>query len=211
MTHLFDVLGLDPSDTLVWGVALALPILVFLTLLVLLRMMSRAKRRRAAAARVLDTPAGLSPAPFAATELQEPAAKILPAGPSHSKLESQSADPVEHVMAQISATVAKPALAPHYLELALLHRARGDEPAALAALRLAAGLAAQHGPRTAHAEARLELAEAAFNGGDLTGACEQWQMARTALHEEGDKAAHARVEKRMRDNGCPTDWVLTDF
>jgi len=22
---------------------------------------------------------------------------------------------------------------------------------------------------------------------------------------------HASIEKRMRANGCPTDWVLTDF
>ena len=117
-------------------------------------------------------------------------------------------------MAQINdatASSSKTALAPLYLELARLHRAAGNETASLAALRSAAGLSAQHGPRAAHAEARLELAEAAFKSGDLTGACEQWQMARTALHEDGQKDAHARVEKRMRDNGCPTDWVLTDF
>ena len=47
--------------------------------------------------------------------------------------------------------------------------------------------------------------------GDLTSACEQWQIARTAYLESGDTDQHARIEKRMRDNGCPTDWVLTDF
>lgn len=102
-------------------------------------------------------------------------------------------------------------LAPLFLEMARHHKAVGDEQAYLAALRSAAGLGAQHGPRAAHAEARLQLAEAAFDAGDLTGACEQWQMARDALRDDGQKDAHARVEQRMRDNGCPTDWVLTDF
>ena len=79
------------------------------------------------------------------------------------------------------------------------------------ALRAAAGCGALHGPRSAHAEARLQLGEAAYATGDLASACEQWQLARTAFLADGQKEQHARVEKRMRDNGCPTDWVLTDF
>jgi len=57
----------------------------------------------------------------------------------------------------------------------------------------------------------LELAEAAYLAGDLTTACEQWQLARTAYLEDGQMERHASIEKRMRANGCPTDWVLTDF
>lgn len=102
-------------------------------------------------------------------------------------------------------------LAPLFLEMARHHKAAGDEASYLAALRSAAGLGAQHGPRAAHAEARLQLAEAAHRAGDLTGACEQWQMARDALYDDGQKEVHARVEQLMRDNGCPTDWVLNDF
>ena len=105
----------------------------------------------------------------------------------------------------------KVALAPLYLELARAHRDAGQHSDCLTALRSAAGLASQHGPRTAHADARLELAEAAFVSGDLTSACEHWQLAKIALHDDGQREAQVRVEKRMRDNGCPTDWVLTDF
>lgn len=98
-----------------------------------------------------------------------------------------------------------------YLDMADAHLELGDVAARMQALRSAAGIAAQHGPRADHARARLALAEAAFEAHDLTGACEQWQMARSALFEDGQKAAYDRVDRRMRDNGCPTDWVLTDF
>lgn len=102
-------------------------------------------------------------------------------------------------------------LAPIYLELAHAHRAAGRDTDAMRALRSAAGIASKFGPRAAHAEARLELAEMAFNAGDLTSACEHWQMAKTALFDDGQRDAQARIERRMKDQGCPTDWVLTDF
>ena len=114
-------------------------------------------------------------------------------------------------LAGVNGRVPNPALAPLYLELAKLQHGAGDDVARLSSLRSAAGLAAQHGPRSIHAEARLELAEVAYRCGDLTSACEHWQMARTALLDDGQREAHARVEQRMRDHGCPTDWVLTDF
>jgi hypothetical protein len=103
------------------------------------------------------------------------------------------------------------ALAPIYLELALKYLAAGDEAHYNEALLAAAALAAQHGPRSVHAEVRLELAAAAVRAGDTTGACEQWQMARIAFEEDGQKDAYDRVDLLMRENGCPTDWVLTDF
>jgi hypothetical protein len=81
----------------------------------------------------------------------------------------------------------------------------------MTALRSAAGYASLHGPLGCHAAARLQLAEAAYSAGDLTSACEQWQMARGAFLEDGQMDEHARIDRRMRDNGCPTDWVLTDF
>lgn len=98
-----------------------------------------------------------------------------------------------------------------YLDLAAAYDRAGDQNARMEALRSAAGNGALHGPHSAHAAARLALGEAAHEAGDLTGACEQWQLARTACLEGGDTAQHAIIEKRMRDNGCPTDWVLTDF
>lgn len=106
---------------------------------------------------------------------------------------------------------ALPELAPLYLDLARRQAAEGNLSARMASLRSAAGYGALHGPKATHAEVRLELAEAAYAGGDLTSACEQWQIARTAFQEAGLADAHARVERRMSENGCPTDWVLTDF
>jgi tetratricopeptide (TPR) repeat protein len=103
------------------------------------------------------------------------------------------------------------ALAALYLDLARCHGLAGDEASRLSALRSAATYGSQHGPHAAHAEARIELAEIAFRAGDLTSACEQWQMARAALLKDGQTERHASIEKRMRENGCPTDWVLTGF
>jgi tetratricopeptide (TPR) repeat protein len=103
------------------------------------------------------------------------------------------------------------ALATLYVELARAQEQAGDLAAKMSALRSAAGYGALHGPPSAHAVARLALAEAAHQEGDLTSACEQWQLARAAFLESGDPERHAHVERRMRDNGCPTDWVLTDF
>lgn len=102
-------------------------------------------------------------------------------------------------------------LAQLYLDLAWAEQQGGSEAPALQALRSAAGVAARFGPPSVHADARLELADAAFRAGDLTGACEQWQLARAALVAAGRTADEERIEQRMRDHGCPTDWVLTEF
>lgn len=97
------------------------------------------------------------------------------------------------------------------LYLALAKSPGQSDAARMSALRSAAGYGALHGPKSVHAEARLELAEAAVALGDMTSACEHWQLARVAFGDDGNKAAHDRVEKKMLDAGCPTDWVLTDF
>lgn len=132
-------------------------------------------------------------------------------------LESAADEPplpraVDEIKKNIDNAIAdKPALAPLYLELSRAHKLRGEMTARMEALRLAAGHGAQYGPASAHGDARLELAEAAYDQGDLSSACEQWQLARTAYLEAKNDVAHARVDQRMRDHGCPTDWVLTDF
>lgn len=61
------------------------------------------------------------------------------------------------------------------------------------------------------AEARVELAELARAAGDLTTACEHWQMARALFHKLARENDLAATEEAMRVHGCPTDWVLTDF
>ncbi len=240
MSSLLNVFGLDAVDAVVRPLVIALPVLVLATLIALLaRVRRNAKRRaavRAADAKAqssiratADPVAPLPPPParpstddqkattapaqpepreltFYATAPTTPAANLPPADPRQISIEALQFKLNEAMKVQSKAT-----LAPMFLDMAKHHKAAGDEQSYLAALRSAAGLAAQHGPSSAHAEARLALAEAAFQNGDPIGACEQWQMARNALLEDGQKEAHARVEQRMRDNGCPTDWVLTDF
>jgi hypothetical protein len=105
----------------------------------------------------------------------------------------------------------KAALADLYLAQARGYAKLGDEKARIAALTSAAECGSLYGPQASHASARMELAEVAYNAGDLTSACEHWHLARGAFEASGQTEEHARVEKLMRDNGCPTDWVLTGF
>ncbi len=60
-------------------------------------------------------------------------------------------------------------------------------------------------------EARYYLAKVNKEMGDLTLACEHWQIARELYEAKGDKERIAEIEKHMRENGCPTDWVLNGF
>ncbi len=183
-------------EQIVQALLLVLPVAVLATLVMLLVKSAKKKKSKrkavgdgAAAAQLIAMPA--EPSPVAAAIDAHAALTV--------KLRDAEADGDNAV------------LAPIYLELAHTHRAAGRENEAMRALRSAAGIASKFGPRAAHAEARLELAEMAFNAGDLTSACEHWQMAKTALFDDGQRDAQARIERRMKDQGCPTDWVLTDF
>ena len=61
------------------------------------------------------------------------------------------------------------------------------------------------------AMARLELGDLARACGDLTTACEHWQMARALFTDLKRPAETVAAEKRMESAGCPTDWVLNQF
>lgn len=98
-----------------------------------------------------------------------------------------------------------------YLAEALQLRETGEEEAAAESLRNAIILATKIGNRQLHAAARLELGDIAQVQGDLHTACEHWQMARSLYEEEQSDRDAKRCESRMMSNGCPTDWVLTDF
>lgn len=102
-------------------------------------------------------------------------------------------------------------LAPLYYELSQRLKRTDSGNAWLGPLRSAAGYGALHGPADVHATARMALAERALDDNDLTTACEHWQMARSAFESSGRSDAQKHVEALMSDNGCPTDWVLTDF
>jgi Tfp pilus assembly protein PilF len=78
-------------------------------------------------------------------------------------------------------------------------------------LRKSIRIASRIGNKKTHAEARLELAEIARAEGDLTTACEHWQIARALFSDLSHAKGRDKAETLMREHGCPTDWVLNDF
>jgi tetratricopeptide (TPR) repeat protein len=102
-------------------------------------------------------------------------------------------------------------LPPLYLSLAQCRLAEGEAAEAEELLRKSIRGAAGPRYRDIHAKARVVLGDIAHANGDLTTACEHWQIARALFHELRQTRDHSAVEARMLKNGCPTDWVLTDF
>lgn len=72
-------------------------------------------------------------------------------------------------------------------------------------------LALQQGQKLSQAHARVALGDLCKAGDDLTTACEHWQLARDIFAELQETQARKDVETRIRQNGCPTDWVLNEF
>ena len=104
------------------------------------------------------------------------------------------------------------AVARHALELAcLLVASGGSGREAQDHLRRAIILSTRLDDHATHAAARLELGDLLGADGDMTTACEHWQIARQIYWNGSDKKAVDDVDQRMIANGCPTDWVLTDF
>lgn len=98
-----------------------------------------------------------------------------------------------------------------YLSLARCRIETGEVADAEELLRKSIRAAGGAHQKETHARARLALGDLAHAGGDLTTACEHWQIARAIFFELKQRGDHEAVEGRMRRNGCPTDWVLTDF
>ncbi len=88
----------------------------------------------------------------------------------------------------------------------------GEKPQRSAELlRKAIWVASRLGQKEAHALARVELGDIHREAGDLTTACEHWQLARSLYYELKLQKAHDATESRMLRHHCPTDWVLNDF
>jgi tetratricopeptide (TPR) repeat protein len=98
-----------------------------------------------------------------------------------------------------------------YLSLAHCRIEAGETADAEELLRKSIRGAAGVELKDTHAKARLALGDLAHQSGDLTTACEHWQIARALFHELKQNRDHEAAESRMLRNGCPTDWVLTDF
>lgn len=95
--------------------------------------------------------------------------------------------------------------------LARLLLARSARPQASVLLQSAVMSARRAKLPVVHAEARVELAELALADGDLTSACEHWQMAKLMFHEMGRRPDQERMADLMRTHRCPSDWILTNF
>lgn len=136
------------------------------------------------------------------------------AGPDASADAAVATPASEHLVEQIRLAeerkelAALPAL---YLALGQDDIARGQIEEGAGHLRSCIRAAARSRNGAVEAEARLELAELAREAGDLTTACEHWQIARSLFHKLARKSDVAGTEDRMQRHGCPTDWVLTDF
>ncbi len=183
MTQGFEIGGLAAA------LALLLPIAVLATLVVLVLARSR---RRAVPIDEVTTTRSIEPAlarVAAADDLVARAAAVTHAEASG----KESALPGLH------------------LALGEAQSARGLAEEARRSLTQAVRVAARLGDKQVHAKARLKLGDTLEAAGDLTTACEHWQIARGLFHELGKAGPLAEVESRMRRNGCPTDWVLNDF
>ena len=102
-------------------------------------------------------------------------------------------------------------LAALYLEAGRILLVLGDGAAGGERLRESLVVSQKLGLKLEHAQARIELGDLSADQGDLTTACEHWSIARSMVHELKRSADIEAVEARIRDNGCPTDWVLNDF
>ncbi len=194
-------------EVLLQVLILTVPVLVLVVLISHLMARHRAKRHRPL------TVVSTAPAMDALLSNQETATPMNSMSRHNSAraLAHGEITAIEREIAAAEAGGKHHVMAAMYLLLAEQRRTLGLEKEAQSALRSAAGIGSQHGPGHVHAAARIALAEAALDHGDLTAACEQWQLARTAFQRDGKADEADDIDRRMRANGCPTDWVLTDF
>ena len=158
-------------------------------------------------------PQGVQTAAAARPEAATPPA--VPAPPAAVEAKPQPAR--EPSLAEIEASLERAEVAGRDNDVALLslYLARRRKAAGQAdyveGIRRCIRLAAQLGLKELHGEARLDLGDEARAAGDLTTACEHWQIARALFEEAKLAAKRDSAEARMKRFGCPTDWVLNDF
>lgn len=149
-----------------------------------------------------------SPMPVASLALHQP---VPAAAPPHAS-ETMPPAPVPSFPRRRSTDAVDPSLtAEELLERAGQHLVAGDREQAAAHFRGAIRMAQKGKLLAVEAQARIELGDLSKESGDLTSACEHWQMARVLfakLHMPADVNA---VIERMEKGGCPTDWVLNGF
>lgn len=190
---------LAKADNVAWLLAGLAGLAVGLAIIAAMRRRARRKHIVAAVMREDDAPPGDGGVtPFAETAVER-AERVPPLRDLEQALQRAFERDEPHRLAGL------------YLDLARRKLASGDPESARGLLLDSVRAATAASQRETHARARQELGEIAHAAGDLTMACEHWQIARKLFHETGLTSEHAIVEARMLANGCPTDWVLTDF
>jgi len=198
-----------------WGIGQILfyEALIYLALLVILRSRRAALAWRARRRPTARPDAGPSPQPLAgpAVEIsapETPSAPLAAEPPAPRPAEPQAARP----LARVRREAVDPALtAAELLAAGEAYAAAGGHDAAGAHYRAAIRSAQKEKQPALEARARLALGDIARAGGDLTSACEHWQMARVLFSGCGAQDDTASVITRMERAGCPTDWVLNEF
>lgn len=103
------------------------------------------------------------------------------------------------------------ALGQLYLTQGVLLKQAGEMHPAADILRKSVMIAMQMKDARLHAMGRLELGDIVAELGDLTTACEHWQLAKRMFLEVRHRADSDAADERMLKHGCPTEWVLTEF
>jgi hypothetical protein len=191
------------------GIAvLVLPLLLLILVMILsLRSIARQRPKRAGP----DSTGRYGEALPAPPRIEEPARPTAGLERPPPRPVSVSAAEIEDRIRRVEASSTQTDLPSLYLALARERIASGRAAEASQHLTRSLRLSATLGQKEVQASARIELGDLARAGGDLTTACEHWQLARSIFHELKRAGDLAAAEKRMRQNGCPTDWVLTDF
>jgi len=102
-------------------------------------------------------------------------------------------------------------LAKLYSERGVLALDANDTPVAQEYFLKGLSMASLVSATEVQAFARMNLGDLSYADGDLTTACEHWQLARDLYGECGELDMASSVEERMDKNQCPTDWVLNQF
>jgi hypothetical protein len=192
-------------------VVIALPLVAMALTIILLqrRRTSRDRGRRPSAAAAPARERG--PAPGVAAPEPGPgpsaAAAASPAARAGVKAPRRLTDEI----ARAEAAGDEAALARLCLALARERTVVGEIAAAADLLRRSIRCASLQKLHETHGRARLELGDLERMSGDLTSACEHWQMARKIASDLHDAALLRAAEERMQRHGCPTDWVLNEF
>lgn len=198
-------------------VAIAMPLAVLVTLIAILH--ARGRRRRRPDSGRTDVVARYGQRVTATVPEPEPPAK---SGSPVTAVRPIEAKPrPEPPLAQVAALSAEllraeqkgddRKLAPLYLGLGEARLASGNASEAADLFRKCIRASVKAEDATCHAKARLELGDIARAAGDLTTACEHWQIARGLYFDTRRSSDLEAVEARMQRHGCPTDWVLNDF